>query len=48
VQQTIAFSREVTRVNPGVTLSTVPYGDHYGSMIKDGIPRGIAWLLTAR
>jgi len=48
VQQTIAFSRELTRVNPRVTLSSGPYGDHYGSMIKDGIPRGIAWLLTAR
>jgi dienelactone hydrolase/DNA-directed RNA polymerase subunit RPC12/RpoP len=27
-----------------VTLVTVPTGDHYNSMINEGIPRGIAWL----
>jgi hypothetical protein len=34
-------------IEPGksVTLVVVPSGGHYDSMIREGIPRGIAWLL---
>lgn len=38
------FYRAVKNVNPNVTLQQVPRGGHYYSMIRDGIPRGIAWL----
>jgi dienelactone hydrolase len=34
--------------NSDVTFHTVPTGDHYRSMIKEGIPQGIKWLKSLR
>ena len=38
------FVALLKQTNPGVTFHTVPTGDHYRSMIKEGIPQGIQWL----
>ena len=34
------------RSNPNVTLVTVAGGDHYNSMINEGIPAAIRWAKT--
>jgi dipeptidyl aminopeptidase/acylaminoacyl peptidase len=44
VTETIAFAEQVKRTNPKVTLVRVPSGNHYDSMITQGIPAGIRWL----
>jgi dipeptidyl aminopeptidase/acylaminoacyl peptidase len=38
------FAELVRRTNKAVTYVSVPTGDHYDSMIQQGIPRAIAWL----
>ena len=43
---TVGFARELRRSNPRVTLSSVPRGGHYDSMLDTGIPRAIAWMRT--
>ena len=39
-----SFATALHKTNPRVTFVRVPSGDHYTSMVKQGIPRGIAWL----
>ena len=41
-----AFSDAVRRTNSHVTFVRVPTGDHYQSMIDQGIPHAIHWLLA--
>lgn len=41
-----AFNDAVRRTNPHVTFVRVPTGDHYQSMIDQGIPHAIHWLLA--
>jgi dipeptidyl aminopeptidase/acylaminoacyl peptidase len=43
-EQSARFAAEVSKVNPNVTYVRVPTGNHYDSMIKEGVPRGISWL----
>jgi dipeptidyl aminopeptidase/acylaminoacyl peptidase len=38
------FAELVRRTNPRVTYEEVPSGNHYDSMINEGIPRAVAWL----
>ncbi len=38
------FANETRSLGKDVTLKLVPSGDHYDSMINQGIPAGIAWL----
>ncbi len=44
IREIIDFSEELKRTNGSVTLSHVATGDHYDSMIEEGIPQGIRWL----
>jgi dienelactone hydrolase len=44
VQETQSFSNGLRQLGKTVTLEVVPSGDHYDSMISQGIPRGIQWL----
>ncbi|WP_435018054.1 alpha/beta hydrolase family protein [Tundrisphaera sp. TA3] len=44
VDQSERFAEEARDAGKAVTLEVVPGGDHYDSMIRDGIPRGIEWL----
>jgi dipeptidyl aminopeptidase/acylaminoacyl peptidase len=44
VEDTNAFVAELKKSNSNVTFVTVNEGDHYDSMIQQGIPRGIEWL----
>lgn len=46
VQETREFSSRLSARNPAVTLKIVPTGDHYDSMIEEGIPEAIEWLKT--
>ena len=48
ISQTTSFAELVKKTNPDVTLATTPRGGHYDSMIREGIPRGIAWLQKQR
>lgn len=43
-----AFAERLRRTNPDVVLVTVPAGGHYDSMIREGIPGGIAWIRRQR
>jgi dienelactone hydrolase len=38
------FADQLKATNEHVTFSRVPTGDHYDSMINQGIPQGIQWL----
>lgn len=38
------FEKLLKQHNPNVTLQTVPTGEHYDSMIEQGIPAGIEWM----
>jgi dipeptidyl aminopeptidase/acylaminoacyl peptidase len=42
--QTTDFAAQLKATNSAVTVESVAHGDHYESMIRDGIPKGIAWL----
>jgi dienelactone hydrolase len=44
VEDTRAFADQLKQHGANVTLKTVPTGDHYDSMIEEGIPAGIEWL----
>ena len=44
IEITRRFVELLKQANSSVTFHTVPTGDHYGSMIKEGIPQGIRWL----
>ncbi|HZL90528.1 MAG TPA: prolyl oligopeptidase, partial [Pirellulaceae bacterium] len=38
------FAARLTALGKDVTHKTVPSGDHYDSMIEEGIPAGIEWI----
>jgi dipeptidyl aminopeptidase/acylaminoacyl peptidase len=42
--QVAGFAAALRRTNSHVTFVQVPTGNHYRSMIQQGIPRGIQWL----
>jgi dipeptidyl aminopeptidase/acylaminoacyl peptidase len=44
VRQSKDFAALVKKTNPDVTLIIAPRGGHSASMMKEGIPKGIAWL----
>jgi dipeptidyl aminopeptidase/acylaminoacyl peptidase len=44
INDLIEFSEALKKTNPSVALSHVATGDHYDSMIEEGIPQGINWL----
>ena len=44
IGQTRKFAEELKQQGTDVTFVSVPTGDHYDSMIKEGIPAGIKWL----
>jgi pimeloyl-ACP methyl ester carboxylesterase len=44
IQQTVEVAAQLKLMNPQVTFVRVPTGDHYDSMIREGIPQGIGWL----
>lgn len=44
IEDTKKFVAELKKVNPDVTFVTTDVGDHYESMIRQGIPKAIAWL----
>ncbi|MBS0201381.1 MAG: prolyl oligopeptidase family serine peptidase [Planctomycetes bacterium] len=46
VSETQAFAQLLKSVGKTVEVQTVPTGEHYNSMIQQGIPRAIAWLKT--
>lgn len=44
ISQVSDFAEQVKATNPNVTFIRVPTGDHYDSMIEQGIPDAIRWL----
>ena len=38
------FAERLNAQGTPCELESVPGGDHYNSMLEDGIPRGIIWL----
>jgi dienelactone hydrolase len=44
IKTTHDFAALLQPHNQNVTVETVPGGDHYFSMIEQGIPKGVAWL----
>jgi len=38
------FAADLKRLGKPITLVTVPTGDHYDAMIRQGIPRAVEWL----
>ena len=46
VEETKGFASRLQQNGRDVTLKVVPTGDHYDSMIEEGIPAAIQWLKT--
>jgi dienelactone hydrolase len=46
VEETETFAASLKQKGRDVTLKIVPTGDHYDSMIEEGIPAAIQWLKT--
>ncbi len=44
VSQTRDFAERLKSMGKPITVEIVPSGNHYDSMIRSGIPKGIAWL----
>jgi dipeptidyl aminopeptidase/acylaminoacyl peptidase len=44
VNQCTDFAAQLKKANPHVTLVSTPKGGHYDSMIREGIPKAIAWF----
>jgi dienelactone hydrolase len=42
--QSARFAAAVGQLNPAVTYRRVPGGDHYDSMINEGVPSAVEWL----
>jgi dipeptidyl aminopeptidase/acylaminoacyl peptidase len=38
------FAAQLKKANPHVTLASTPTGGHYDSMIREGMPKAIAWF----
>jgi dienelactone hydrolase len=47
-QESIDCAARLKALGKPVTLETVPTGDHYQSMISQGVPRAVAWLNQRR
>jgi len=45
-QNTERFVQRLQAAGKNVTFSTTPRGNHYTSMVREGIPRAIRWLKT--
>lgn len=45
-ETTEAFAAQLASLNKPHTFSPADWGDHYESMIDEGIPRGIEWIQT--
>ena len=45
-ETTEAFAGQLTSLGKQSTFTAVNFGDHYDSMINEGIPRGIDWIQT--
>lgn len=43
-RQIEGFAEELRKVNGRTVYETVPTGEHYSSMIDEGIPKALAWL----
>lgn len=43
-EDTKNFADELQKNNPNVTFLSTDKGDHYDSMIREGIPKGLEWL----
>jgi len=48
VAESARFAEKVRKTNPTLTFVRVPTGDHYESMIDQGIPRAAEWLRGIR
>ena len=48
IAETKTLSRQLKKQGTDVTLVTVKTGDHYDSMIDEGIPAAIQWLSTKK
>jgi dienelactone hydrolase len=44
ISQCTDFAALLKKTNPKVTLVTTDSGDHYDSMIREGVPKGIEWF----
>lgn len=44
IADTAAFVESLKKTNPRVTFVRAKGGDHYDSMIEEGLPQGIEWL----
>ena len=44
IRQSQQFADQLKKTNPSVTLVTTARGGHHDSMIREGIPKAIAWL----
>jgi dipeptidyl aminopeptidase/acylaminoacyl peptidase len=44
VGESAAFARQLTAAGKTIEFQTVPSGEHYDSMVQQGIPRAVAWL----
>lgn len=42
------FAQQVRTHNSNVELYEVPFGEHYDSMIQQGIPRALTWMLQRK
>ena len=48
IKTTREFAKLLQQHNQNVTVQTVPTGDHYESMINQGIPAGVEWIKQQR
>lgn len=48
IEQSIDFAEKVKQINSSVTLISADNGNHYNSMIKEGVPQAIEWLKKLR
>ena len=44
VTESQAYAQQLKAAGKSVEFQTVPTGDHYDSMVNQGIPQAIAWL----
>ncbi|HEX8559598.1 MAG TPA: prolyl oligopeptidase family serine peptidase [Pyrinomonadaceae bacterium] len=44
IAESAKFAAEVSKHNPAVTFVRAARGGHYDSMLKEGVPKAIAWL----
>ncbi|HVR40935.1 MAG TPA: prolyl oligopeptidase family serine peptidase, partial [Thermoanaerobaculia bacterium] len=44
IAESEAFVEALAKTNPRVTFVRATHGDHYDSMIEEGVPQAIAWL----